>query len=508
MAYEQYPRPMCMALLNVLNAEEEAERFLKLGYLFDVTLRHLTAIAVSQLQQDFERARPDLECRPTLDYHFRLLTETVRLYRTTNRESFVCTELLDTFWRGERCKPFSRMGSLIDTEIGHHDTMSKRRYSVQRFCGKMLRLRDHTWARGAAGLSKTRCQMFNRYLVPAMETMLERLDFLCRYPLVSVEAVEATDHDGYAHRLRRFMGPFAREEGRLWVSDAAGRQVAGRLYLAHTEGEAIKPALSLYPWAILHHAPDAADAPPEVYYLSQGSDRSEYVDYHTGRVLGLPQPSRRAQAGRIADPDALPHSDLFQADQLDGRRFSQSAWDILKGGATEAGHTGWREQRTIHLLQALAGRPNGRFPFLLSLEHIESRQMAVLVRALTGGRYPLCAASVGQVAEDLRARARCGLGCRGANLRIRQKDRPSGGASAKPIHVVRRGADDQNSRLNGHAPRFLWRRLPQADGPRRRGEPGTEAGASDGNAVSIRNPRTENPRQPDAVGRPTACDGR
>ena len=153
MAYEQYPRPMCMALLNVLNAEEETERFLKLCCLFDVTLRHVTTIAVAQLDSDFDRPGPDIECRPTLEGHFHLLTDVVRRYRTSNRQSLVCPELPDAFCLGQRCKPFARMGALIDRETGRRDKLSKRRYSVQRFCRKMLDLRAHLQAHTSAGVS-------------------------------------------------------------------------------------------------------------------------------------------------------------------------------------------------------------------------------------------------------------------------------------------------------------------------------------------------------------------
>ena len=394
MAYEQYPRPVCMALLNVLNSDEVVERFLKLCHLFDVTLRHLSTIAIAQLQHDFGTPHPELDCRPTPENQFHLLCETVRLYKATQRESFVCPELLETFWRGQRCKPFTRMGALIDSEIGQRNGPSRGRYSIQRFFRKMLELRQRTWARGAVGLSKTRCEMLNRYLVPAMEALLDRLQFICQYPLVAVESVTRSDTGSYVHRLRQFMGPFAQADHSTWQSDAAGRKPKGRLYLARCDGARCVPVLSLFPWAILHQPPEAPEVPPEVLYLTQDSDRAEYVGHHSGRVLSVPGINRWARAYQDSSCDgdrAEASESLFQGDQLDGRRFSQSAWDVLKGSAGEAGRMGWHQQRTVHLLQSLSGQLHGRLPFALALQQISASQLLVTTRALTGGRFPLCA---------------------------------------------------------------------------------------------------------------------
>ncbi len=309
----QYPFPIALTYHNADNAREAVGAHDQRLKLFEVTLKFLSSIAISQyLNDDLEDRRVKQALRglfrPSLGQWNGFLREVLSAYQRTNRRSkMLIPELYDGYNKKRRDRPaMAKAYNMIINYVQNRTDSASTSLSVRQFCDALINYRNKTIGHGA--INRYHCEQMNEPLFAALEEMLGQLTFLQEYRLVYVEDVRVR-RGNYTHELVSFMGstPPSRLKEAYVTAKRDEYRVEEQLYLCK-RGENV-PMLSLHPLVIAWQN--------DVLFLNESErDRDiEYLSYQSGQIK---KPDRLLEdfkdivGAAIADDAAEPSFDRLR----------------------------------------------------------------------------------------------------------------------------------------------------------------------------------------------------
>jgi len=392
--YDRYPQHLVLAAGAALGAPDPYDVFVRTGQLVELTVRHLTAIALGQLRRDFDLDTLDLDVDPSLENWAGILKQTLELYRRPElRSRFVCLPLLKQMdskltnraaWKAVRW-----LSGRLDDPLPSRATIT-----VGQALERMTRFHLTYGRYDAAYWPRESVTEANEVLLPAVMALFDQLTCLDQFPVVLLQEAEPGQGGLTVCHMRILQGARPRDRV-VTLSGPTENLIPGHLYLARQRDDRTVPVVSLFPWAVF--TPDALDPDlGRVQFLCTEGRRWQYSGLGAGapRRLMLPTPwrpgmLRRIRPGGEAVISAEANlSAAFDGDRLLTERFSKSSWEVLKSASTEAGLAGWYQTHSAHLLLGLACRP-GPLADLLRSSGLPEGLMATLGRHLIGGRRPL-----------------------------------------------------------------------------------------------------------------------
>lgn len=250
---QSYPYPLAVAAKRFNDATEHVEQFMCLAHLVEVTLKYLAAVAVVQYLRD-EHVVPALQdalrklTRPTLGHWNELLRVNLQYYREYSEAPHAIPELPEVYYAkfgaGKPQDTTILEGyHFVGEYLGRKSDAERSRISQQNFWDLLISYRNKTWGHGILRLDVDTCEEHTRRLQPAVMGILQKLEFLPRYPLRYVHAVNM-ERGQCSHIMYGYMGIAPAKEA-PYVGEYRREK---RLYLFDPTGN---PLLSLHPLLIV-----------------------------------------------------------------------------------------------------------------------------------------------------------------------------------------------------------------------------------------------------------------
>ncbi len=278
----RYPYPIALTYHNTGSTRETVGLHDQILRLFEVILKYLATIVISQYIQDegrdnrVNRALRGLT-RPSLGQWNGFVREVLRYYdRSGQKDRLLIPEMYEVYFQKSKDRPaLSGAYNTIQNFLEDRSDSQKTSISVREFCDRMITYRNKTTGHGAVTIDH--CRLMNEPLLIALEEMLIALSFLEEHRLVYVEDVRLR-RGKYSHEMMSFMGsvPPSRMRSAYVAENPTDYKVEEQLYLC-ARGEDT-PVLSLHPLMIAHQG--------DILFLNESEREKdiEYLSYQTGQI--------------------------------------------------------------------------------------------------------------------------------------------------------------------------------------------------------------------------------
>ncbi len=278
----RYPYPIALTYHNTGSTRETVGLHDQILRLFEVILKYLATIAISQYIQDEvrdERVNQVLRglARPSLGQWNGFLREILHYYdRSGRKERLLIPEMYDAYFQKSKDRPaVSRAYNVIQNFLEDRSDSKKTSLAIREFCDRMINYRNKTTGHGAVTIEH--CRLMNEPLLAALEEVLVTLDFLEEHRLVYIEDVRLR-RGKYSHEMMSFMGsvPPSRMRSAYVAEGPTDYKVEEQLYLC-ARGEDT-PILSLHPLIIAYQG--------DILFLNESEREKdiEYLSYQTGQI--------------------------------------------------------------------------------------------------------------------------------------------------------------------------------------------------------------------------------
>ena len=271
----EFPYPLAKAYLRAVNADEPVERFTLVGYLFEVTLKFISAVSIAEYIQSRRRDESVNRTllginRPSLGNWAGFLRETLRFDITQKT-----TVLSDQYFKkNPDLKKLVAAVNAINEYLSPDRPSSIGTASPEMFVNSMVNYRNKTKGHGA--IQKRDCVMMNPILFDAVEEFMLSFPLILDYELALVRKIEVDKRNNYVHQLEKMDGTDIIKTAYIAAQPDPNIR-AGHIALCRPEGDQIRPFLSMHPIFIF------LDDKEDVYVLNEGEGaRIEYLCYHRG----------------------------------------------------------------------------------------------------------------------------------------------------------------------------------------------------------------------------------
>jgi len=270
----EYPYPIAKAYMRTINAEEPVERFTQIGYLFEVTLKYLAAVSVSEYltyganDDNVNKTLSGIK-RPSLGHWVGFLRDTLRY--NLNRKQ---TILSDTYFK--KSQDYKQMAAAINTinEFLTSEASNITSVSQEMFVNTFVNFRNKTKGHGA--IQKRDCMALNQILFDGVEQFILSIDIFKDYELAYIRKIEFDKRRNYLYSLERLDGTDTVKTTYTAPQPDPNVRV-GHICVCKSEDGSIRPFLSLHPLFIF------LDDKEDVYVLNESeAARIEYLCYHRG----------------------------------------------------------------------------------------------------------------------------------------------------------------------------------------------------------------------------------
>ncbi len=221
MSAGKFPFPILRIREKVRETREPIARFIQLGNLSEVILRYLAALTLSWLflvRRKMEIAIPEKVLsglrRPSFGHWCQILH--ALLPRLTACAKSPVPELDSIGIQIERSPELVKGYGEIQFFLGKRRESVPKRFSICEFFDLLAAFRNKTKAHGA--VQNSLAEMMNPLLESALDSMLDSLSFLEKYPLTVISETDESAEGGY-----NLSDPECPPDGRLRVSDSSGK---------------------------------------------------------------------------------------------------------------------------------------------------------------------------------------------------------------------------------------------------------------------------------------------
>jgi TonB family protein len=270
----EYPFPIAKAYMRTINAEEPVERFTQIGYLFEVTLKYLAAVSISEYlthgggDENVNKTLMGIK-RPSLGHWVAFMRDTLR-YNFAHKQ----TILSDSYFK--KSPDYKQMAAAVNTINGFLTSESSSISSVSQemFVNTFVNFRNKTKGHGA--IQKRDCLALNQILFDGVEQYILSFSVFKDYELSYIRKIEFDKRRNYLYSLERLDGTDSVKTTYTALEPDPNVQV-GHICVCKSEEGAIRPFLSLHPLFIF------LDDKEDVYVLNESeAARMEYLCYHRG----------------------------------------------------------------------------------------------------------------------------------------------------------------------------------------------------------------------------------
>ena len=269
-----YPYPIALTYKKIVDLPNSADsvevKHQLLGNLFEVIIRYLTSIAISQytMEKQSDNTINDMlstlnERSSGLDHWNNVLKEILKFYKSGNKK-FLMPELVALYFDKQRegfinIKRAYKELNIILKSGGERDV---RQVSLNDFFPRLLDYHYTFWENKYANLTKKQLKKRVVLLEPAAEDFIEELEFLINYKLVYVVSEDKLRKTN-KYNVQTYMGyklPAATQSVR-----SLKKLEDKKLYLC--DFKKVVPLLNLYPYSIVEYCAPCATG--QVFFLRE-----------------------------------------------------------------------------------------------------------------------------------------------------------------------------------------------------------------------------------------------
>lgn len=272
----EYPYPIAKCYEQLIGARDATEKWNRVRYLVEVTLKYIACIAVSRYLHNAEfddKTSATLAClsRPTLGHWLNLFVRCSQHNIASGRTYFSS----DMFLPFDDPDVFSSAQAAMLGKPGASNPGSDSRPGLVPFLEAFIAYRNRTVGHGAP--TNEHIASVTPLLIEAVTALLLKLDVLKSMQLLYVSDIKL-ERNSAVHGLTRLMGssPVAVSDYVTSISDAL---VGHDRNLFLTEAGSDEPAITMHP--LLVYMQD------KVYLLHRSNLRSnvDYICHHTGEFF-------------------------------------------------------------------------------------------------------------------------------------------------------------------------------------------------------------------------------